>query len=367
MEKSSKVNWLKLLQYILLVAALLYFGRTLFVPLSFSLLISFILYPIVKWMEDRGWRRWSAILLCLLTLVLLVGALSWLLVRQMISFGQEWPALQEKLLQAWQQFGLYLEHQFGVDDVQRSNWMEGLVKDATSTVLNVVQGVLYASVTTVVLILLIPLYTALILYNREQLAAALYAMFPKSEHRNIRSILQETITTYYNFIKGMIIVYAVVGLLNSVGLLLLGIPHAVFFGIVASILTFIPYVGITIGAILPMAVAWITYDSVWYPIGVIIVFSVVQYLEANLIFPLAVSIRLQVNMLFTLLAIVAGGILWGASGMILFVPFVAILKLIADKHEELRPVSLLLGTGMTPAKPASKPKIKIGRFRRGQH
>jgi predicted PurR-regulated permease PerM len=365
MEKSSKVNWLKLLQYILLIAALLYFGRTLFVPLSFSLLISFILYPIVKWMENRGWSRWGAILVCLLTMLIVAAALSWLLIRQMVSFGQEWPMLQDKLLQAWQQFGLYLEQQFGVDDVQRSNWVEGLVRDAASTVLNVARGVLYASVTTVVLFLLIPLYAALILYNREQLAAALYSMFPQTEHRKI-SILQETITTYYNFIKGMIIVYAVVGLLNSAGLLLLGIPHAVFFGVVASILTFIPYVGISIGAILPMAVAWITYDSVWYPIGVIIVFSVVQYLEANLIFPLAVSFRLQVNMLFTLLAIVAGSILWGASGMILFVPFVAILKLIADKHEELRPVSLLLGTGMRPSKPAPKPRLKIGRFRRGQ-
>ncbi len=363
MEKHPNVNWLKLLQFILLVSALLYLGRTLFVPLSFSLLISFVLYPVVKWMENHGWRRWTAILVCLLLLLVLAVVLGWLLVRQMASFGQEWPVLQEKLLRAWHQFGVYLEHQFGIDDAQRGTWVEGLVKDATSSVLNIVQGVLYASATTVVLALLIPLYAALILYNREQLAAALFSMFPKSEHRNIRSILQETITTYYNFIKGMVIVYAVVGFLNSVGLLLLGIPHAIFFGVVASILTFIPYVGITIGAILPMAVAWITYDSVWYPIGVVAVFSVVQYLEANLIFPLAVSYRLQVNMLFTLLAIVAGGILWGASGMILFVPFVAILKLIADKHPELRPISLLLGTGNSPAPTKPRPSLKMGRFR----
>lgn len=364
MEKRPNVNWLKLLQFILLVSALLYFGRTLFVPLSFSLLISFVLYPVVKWMENHGWRRWTAILVCLLLLFVLVVVLSWLLVRQMVSFGQEWPVLQDKLLRAWQQFSLYLEHQFGIDDAQRGSWAESLIKDATSSVLNIVQGVLYASATTVVLALLIPLYAALILFNREQLATALFSMFPKSEHRNIHSILQETITTYYNFIKGMVVVYAVVGLLNSLGLLLLGIPHAIFFGIVASILTFIPYVGITIGAILPMAVAWITYDSVWYPIGVVAVFSVVQYLEANLIFPLAVSYRLQVNMLFTLLAIVAGGILWGASGMILFVPFVAILKLIADKHTELRPISLLLGTGNSPVPIKPKPNLKMGRFRR---
>ncbi|WP_018477299.1 AI-2E family transporter [Pontibacter roseus] len=357
MENSPKVNWLKLLQYTVLVSVLLYFGRNLFVPLSFSLLISFVLYPVVRWMETKGWSRWGAILFCLLLLFVLVGVLAWLLVRQMLDFGQEWPALQQKLLGAWSKLSLYLEQQFGVDDVQRVSWMEGLVTDATSTVFNVVQGVLYTSAVSVVLLLLIPLYAALILYNREQLAAALFSMFPKSEHRTISSILRETITTYYNFIKGMLIVYAVVGLLNSLGLLLLGIPHAFFFGIVASLLTFIPYVGISIGAILPMAVAWITYDSVWYPLGVVIVFSVVQYLEANLIFPWAVSYRLQVNMLFTLLAIVAGGILWGASGMILFVPFLAILKLIADKHRELRPLSLLLGSHVKQPKPAVVNKV----------
>lgn len=356
------MNWLKLLQYTVFISVLLYFGRTLFIPLSFSLLISFILYPVVRWLEQRGWSRWGAILCCLLMLLVLACGLAWLLVRQMATLGQEWPVLQGKLLNAWERVSLYLEHQFGVDDVQRSNWVEGLLKDATATVLRVVRGVLYASVTTVVLVLLIPLYAALILYNREQLAAALFSMFPQTEHRNIRSILQETITTYYNFIKGMIVVYAVVGLLNSVGLLLLGIPHAIFFGIVASVLTFIPYVGITIGAILPMTVAWITYDSVWYPLGVVLVFSVVQYLEANLIFPLAVSQRLHVNMLFTLLAIVAGGILWGGSGMILFVPFLAILKLIADKHEELKPLSLLLGNGKQATKHV--PKLKLGRLRK---
>ncbi|MEQ9660705.1 AI-2E family transporter, partial [Fulvivirga sp.] len=152
------------------------------------------------------------------------------------------------------------------------------------------------------------------------------------------------IITYYNFIKGMGVVYLVVGILNSVGLFILGVPNPIFFGFVASILTFIPYVGITIGAILPMAVSWIKYDSVFYPIGVLIVFVVVQILEANIIFPLAVSQKLKINALITLVVIVAGGIVWGAMGMILFLPFVAILKLIADQIEEMKPIAVLLGT-----------------------
>ncbi|WP_242927032.1 AI-2E family transporter [Pontibacter vulgaris] len=357
METRAKVNWLKLLQYTVLVSVILYFGRTLLVPLSFALLISFVLYPICKWLENKHFPRWVAIMLCLLLLLVLFGGLAWLLISQMGRFGQEWPVIQAKLLQTWQTISQYLEQRLGITNLQQAQWIQSMAADVGSSALNMVQGVVYTSAVSLVLLVLIPLYAALILFYREQLATALFSMFPKSEKQTICAILAETITTYYNFIKGMVIVYFIVGALNSLGLYLLGIPHAVFFGVVASILTFIPYVGITIGAILPMAVAWITYDSIWYPVGVVIVFTVVQYLEANLIFPWAVSYRLQVNMLFTLLAIVAGGILWGASGMILFIPFLAIIKLIADKHSELRPVSLLLSAGNNKKKRVLK-KVK---------
>ncbi|ARS34326.1 AI-2E family transporter [Pontibacter actiniarum] len=345
MDNSSGINWLKWLQYTVLLSLILYVGRTLFIPLSFALLISFVLYPICKWLERKGLPRWAAILLCLLLLVVLVGGLGFLLIKQMLRFGQEWPSLQAKLLATWQNLSAYLERHYAIDAAAQIAWVERMAGEIAASAFAMAQDVVYTSAVSLVLFVLIPIYVALILYNREQFTSALYSLFSQEEHRKIHQILHETITTYYNFIKGMVVVYVVVGVLNSLGLFLMGVPHAVFFGVVASILTFIPYVGITIGAILPMTVAWVTYDSVWYPLGVIIVFSVVQYLEANLIFPWAVSARLQVNMLFTLLAIVAGGILWGASGMILFIPFLAILKLIADKHEGMRPVSLLLGSG----------------------
>ena len=92
-----------------------------------------------------------------------------------------------------------------------------------------------------------------------------------------------------------------------------------------------------------MSVSWLMYDSIYYPIGVIIVFGIVQILEAYVIFPLAVSYKLNVNALITLIVIIAGGILWGAMGMILFLPFIAILKLVADQVEELKPIAVLLG------------------------
>ena len=343
MDSGTKVNWLKVLQYTVLLSVILYVGKNLFIPLSFALLLSFVLYPVCKWLEKKGLPRWSAIFVCLLCWLVVISGLAWLLVRQVIALADDWPTIQAKFVNSWYNLSHYLEKNYGFDTTTQVSWLESMASDAASTIFGMAKQIVYTSAVSMVLVVLIPLYVALILYNREQLANALFAFFPVAEYQIIKAILHETITTYYNFIKGMAMVYLVVAILNCVGLMLLGIPHAIFFGVVASILTFIPYIGITIGALLPIVIAWISFDSVWYPLGVVIVFAIVQYLEANLIFPWAVSYRLQVNMLFTLLAIVAGGILWAASGMILFVPFLAILKLIADKHKELGAVSLLLG------------------------
>lgn len=78
-------------------------------------------------------------------------------------------------------------------------------------------------------------------------------------------------------------------------------------------MTIIPYLGIIISALLPITIAWITKDSIWYPIGVVGVFILVQYLEANVIFPKVVAKQLNISTWATLVAIIAGGILWGMS------------------------------------------------------
>jgi predicted PurR-regulated permease PerM len=173
----------------------------------------------------------------------------------------------------------------------------------------------------------------------------LYAIFSSYKKETIHEILVETIHAYYNFIKGMLMVYLIVGILNSIGLAIIGIPHPFLFGFIASILTFIPYVGIIISSLLPITVSWITFNSIWYPLGVILVFSIVQIMEAYIIFPFAVGGRLKINTLVIIVMIIAGGIIWGAAGMIVFIPFISIVKLVADRTEGLKTLAMLLSNG----------------------
>lgn len=327
--------------FVALTSLLLYAGKALFIPVSFALLIAFLLYPFCSWLEQKGFSRSLAIASGILFITLLISALVFLLVNQLSAFQQSWSGMSSKWDQTIQRLSEFLTQQLGISQEGQDEWL----KKALNEVVGVLGSVLFGSGAFLAVALIIPVYVALMLYHRRMLVGLVLDLFPTMEKNKVVGILHKVIRTYYNFIKGMLVVYLCVGLLNSIGLWILDIPNAFLFGFIASILTFIPYIGIMIASLLPISVAWITKDSLWYPIGVIGVFAVVQYLEANVIFPLAVSSRLKINTLVTLLVMFAGGILWGAAGMILFIPFIAIGKLIADETDPNSFWARALGNG----------------------
>ncbi len=334
---------LSVLQYIVFGSIILYFGRGVFIPISFALLISFVLYPVCVWLERRGMRRLLAITIAISLLILAGLLIVALLILQFISFLNEWPALQGKLASSMQEISRLLINVFGISQERQQDWISKLASQSGSDILLLLRNAATASASSTVLVVLVPVYSVLILYYREQWMKIIQRLFPKMNREDLRKIISMTVTTYYSFIKGMAIVYLVVGILNSIGLLLLGVPHAILFGFIAAVLTFIPYVGIMVGSLLPITIAWLTYNSIWYPLGIVAIFAFVQYLEANVIFPLAVSNRLNVNTFVMLVAIFVGGVLWGLAGMILFVPFVGIAKLIADHNPKWKTLSMILG------------------------
>lgn len=340
-----KTSTLTILQYVLFGSLILYFGRTVFVPLAYAALISFVLYPMCAWLERKGIGRMGAISVGVGMMTILILIISLVLVKQVVDFAREWDMLQPRIAIALTQIREFLADSFSVTQAQQDQWLSRAAGEIAGSSMKLISGTISFSATSLIMIVLVPVYVVLILYYRTLWKELLFRAFPSETHENITTMLSLTIDTYYNFIKGMGIVYIIVGVLNSVGLFFLGIPHAFLFGFIASILTFIPYVGIMVGALLPVTIAWATNDSMWYPIGVIGVFAFVQYLEANVIFPFAVSNRLKVNTLAVLISIFTGGLLWGVSGMILFVPFVGIARLIADHNPNLRTISLMLGTG----------------------
>lgn len=336
---ASLTTWLQLTFF---AAAILYFGRVLFIPLFFGLLVAMVMYPVCRWLERKRWSRTLSTTVSLGIVVLLFSMLLGLLVWQARVFLHDWPQIVHKLeilfsgLQAW------ISGQLGITLAVQAGWLRNIAMNAGNIISSMLQGTLATTINTGFMLFLIPVFAALFLYHRQVFVQYLRITLPPAYRSRLDTILQQVIATYSNYIKGMILVYIIVGALNSIGLLALGIRHAVLFGMLTAIMTIIPYIGIFVSALLPISVAWTTKESIWYPLGVIGVFSFVQYLEANVIFPKIVGSQLNVSTWATLVAILAGGIIWGASGMVLFIPFAAILKIVTDHVEELKGLNLLL-------------------------
>src|SRR5690606_22164576 len=119
-----------------------------------------------------------------------------------------------------------------------------------------------------------------------------------------------------NYLMGMVMVMGIVAILNTAGLLVMGIQYAWFFGTFAALLLLIPYIGIMIGSIIPALFAIATMDSAWYALGVIGWFQVVQFFEGNFITPNLVGGKVSMNPMVAIISLLLGGMLFGLAGLI---------------------------------------------------
>lgn len=336
---------LLLIPNLFIILLMLYFGKTIFIPLSFALLLSLLLYPICQWLETHHFSKGWAIAFSLILVFVFLMLLIFLFIAQIIQFSHEWQQLETNMEETFQQLSVFLSNQFGFTADKQLLYLKNSINQSGSQAFAFIRSTLSSLTESLYYLLLVSLFSVLLLYYRHLMMLSLCSLFSKDKQTTIIGIVHDFIHEFYQFAKGMIMVYAIVGVLNSLGLALLGIPYPILFGFTASLLTFIPYIGLMISSLLPITIAWITYNSIWYPLGVVIVFAIVQVLEANVIFPYIVGNRMKINALAILVVILLGGILWGASGMILFVPFLSILKLIAEKVPSLQFLSYLLGDG----------------------
>lgn len=332
-------SFFKYLQIIFFTLIILYFGKVLFVPLFFGLLIAIVMYPVCKWLELHGCSRAIAIAACLLIVTVLIAALVLLVIWQLKVFSADAPGIIKKLETQLQQLANWVGANTDIQTASWDNVYQQLFLSAAGSLKAAAQTIFTGLVT----FLLVPVYTALFMYHRNVLVEYVRLLTPEKSRAELNKVMVQVVHTYFNYIKGMVLVYIIVGILNSIGLFLLGVQHPILYGMLCAVMTIIPYIGIILSALLPVTSVWMDTGNIWYPVAVVLLFTFVQYLEANVIFPKVVGKQLHINTLSTLVAIIAGGVIWGVEGMILFIPFVAILKIASDHIEEWKPLNLLLG------------------------
>lgn len=325
----------KLLVVVALTITAVILAKDIVVPLAFAAFLSVVMLPLIKKMEERNIAPAISITLVLLGTTISIGLIIWLIVDQVVGLLNDLPNLQAKFETFMNHVSRTLRRDFGISSTEQNKMLAEFMKSVSLYLGDIILSTTSAISTLVQ----IPIYIFLFLIYRDKFRDFFLSLVPGDEEFGWKKDIERVVQGY---ISGLTLVTLIIAALNCAGLLVLGIDHAIFFGILSGVLTIIPYVGIIIGALFPIIMALITKDSIWYSVGVVIVFTVVQFLEGNFITPRITGSKVSINALAAIIALVIGGKILGIAGMILAVPAIGVLKIILSHSTRLKPFVILL-------------------------
>lgn len=329
---------------VIAVVFILYILKSFIVPIFFAIILSVMIFPIQRFLE-RKWRcnRLFATLTSLFTLFLLTALFFFLISTRFVYFMDNSEVYSQKLGELFHQSVSSFEHTFNIGNnrlfAQNDFKAENIIKDN----LDKIGEILSQSSSLLSDIILIPIYIFFFLYYRSFFRAFLYRVFKNKSKSFVNSILNKVYQIQQNYLFGLTKVIVIVGCLNSLGLLLLGISNPFFFGFFAAFLLLIPYIGVIIGSLLPAIIALATKDSAWYAFGVIAVFGFIQFLEGNFITPKITGSKVSVNAFVVITSLILFSMLWGITGMVLALPITATLKILFDNTPGYEAYGFLIG------------------------
>jgi predicted PurR-regulated permease PerM len=319
----------------------LHIGQDIIVPIIYATIIAILLNPLVNFFLKKNFNQLIAITIAVTLAITAVLASFYILSTQLSMFGESYPELKQKFNQSSAEFVRWISDTFNIRVSKINAWKKETQSDAID------DFALAESLSEVgqmlMVFLLLPVYLFLILYYKPLLLEFIRRLF-KSEHQSVlNEILTSSKRIIQTYLQGLLFELVIVAILNSAGLLLLGIPYAIILGIIGAVLNLIPYIGGIVAIALPMIIAFVTKDTLTYPILVFCVYLFIQFIDNNFIIPKIVASRVKINALVSIIVVFIGGAIWGVSGMFLSIPLIAIVKVICDQIEILKPWGFLLG------------------------
>jgi predicted PurR-regulated permease PerM len=312
--------------------------QAILVPLAIAMLLAILLNPLNTRLE----RRLPKILAILASITIAFGIFAGILFflsSQIAMLSDMLPTLEAKFilmlgdLQQWVRLNLGLSMQKQVEIInETANNSKGLVGQTLGTIL-----------TAISVLVLIPLYIFLFLFYKPLLLEFAFHVFKEEHSLRVAEILSEAKAAIQSFIIGLLIETAIVAAMNSIALLILGVPYAILIGVIGGLLNIIPYLGGLVAILLPVLLVTITKDGYTTQAAIIGAYLVIQFIDNNILVPRIVSAKVRINALVSILVVLLGGALWGVAGMFLSIPIIAVVKIIFDRIEGLKAWGKLLG------------------------
>ena len=329
---------------VFLLFAILVVAKSILIPLSMALLFSFILFPAVKKFESWKISTIPSAFLSIFAVIIIVAGIISFFSTQIIIISGQFSHFQDKIINAFADVTMYINNNVSfVDNMERNELFDRMKTWIGNSSGSLITKTVSNTATFMAGMLATIVFTFLILIYRGGLTEAFLAFANENNRPRVLKMFKSVQQVGQKYLFGMFLLTVVIGLANSIGLLIIGIDNPFLFGFLGAALAIIPYIGTTMGAVIPVIYAYVSYESLWTAIAVAILFWVVQLVADNFLTPRIVGGSLKINALTAILSLFVGAAAWGLAGMILFLPFAAMLRVICKEFEVLKPIALIIG------------------------
>jgi len=317
-------------------------GKFIIVPIVFAALLSIMVQPISNFLQR--YIRWKvpAILLTFLAVLIPVSGIIMFFSYQLGDVIQNMPAITGNLKHTTDLVFAWLEDQFGITRAQSWDWLRSNFSRILDSPLQFFKGGLSSGTTFLLNFFMVLIFMFFFLLYRGAIKNFILLQFKPGNREQGREILFQIQYVVRHYLYGLLMVILILAILNSIGLLIIGVGYAVFWASLAAFLSIIPYIGTTLGGLLPFMYSFATASNWWQPLAVVALYFSVQQLEGNLITPYVVGSNVKINPFIAIISLLIGGVIWGLAGIVLGIPIAAIVKLIFDHVDALKPVGALM-------------------------
>lgn len=342
----------------------IYVAQDILVPFAFAVLLAVLLLPLANFLERKNIPRVLSIAISLLVAILFIAAVIYFLSTQIANFVDDIPSIKKHLNDHFIQLQKWIRTKLHISFHEQNQYFDSAAEKIKNSGTEYISNTFFSITQAVMLLILLPIYTFLILYYRDLIRKFLYAVFRKEHSEKLGLVIKQSKSMINRYMTGLMIEMGIVAVSNSIGLVLLGIKYALFFGVLAAVLNIIPYIGMFTATLFTVLITLTTTNNSGDIIWVIVIMYGIHIIDVNILMPKIVASRLRINALISILGVVIGGALAGFAGLFLSVPAVAMTKIICDQVDGLQPWGMLLGDDITGSKRMNLyEKIKILRIK----
>ncbi len=335
-------------------------------PLLLAFILAYLVFPVIKRLEQRGLDRRYAVfgvftlLFLSLALVLLIVIPS--VIRDARQFAQDFPPMVASALEKLE--GALGQAGFAVDlsQEQLQQFVAGHISELSATLFkSLTQGAKQAFaglagwLVAILNFFLFPVFFFYLVHDFEKISRQITLLLPRDWQGPLAHYAQLSNRVLSGYVRGQFTVALILGVLYALGLWLVGLKFGLLVGFVSGLMSIIPYAGFTIGFVTAITIGLANYSGMELLLGIVVVFTVVQALEGTIITPRFVGDKVGLSALATLLALIIGGNLLGFVGMLVAVPVAAILRSALAELITRYQATALYGQEAGPAGPSSDP------------